>query len=179
MLRSEAVHDLSFTNLSRKARLGAGPGVLAGAIFVIMLAALAAMSGEKPFYALHLFASLVMGEGVLQTRSVGPLIIGTLVTVALSTLYGMIYAVFNPPSMLGDRTKWHLQALFGALFGALLWLINFQLFSRLLFPWLVATPQAVLLVSHALFFGVPLGMFCAQVSGPDGEQAPGAADREV
>lgn len=167
MLRSEATHDLSFANLSRKARLGAGPGVLAGTIFVIMLAALAAMNGQNPFFPLYLFASLVMGEGVLQVQSLGPLIIGTLVTVALSTLYGMLYTLFNPPSMLGDRTKWHLQALFGALFGALLWLINFQLFSRLLFPWLVATPQAVLLVSHALFFGLPLGMICAQVAAPD------------
>jgi hypothetical protein len=153
-------------NLLRQARIGASPGFLAGAIFVIMLAALAAMNGQTPFLPLYMFASLLMGEDVVQSESMLPLFVGTVVTVTLSTFYGMVYAVLNKPSMLGDRTNWALQTLLGALFGAALWLVNFQVFSRLFFPWLVSMPQLVLLVSHALFFGVPLGFMCAQLEAP-------------
>src|SRR5688500_16494303 len=130
---SHALPHPSIRDRIQQARIGAGPGFLAGSIFVIMLAALAAMNGATPFQPLYMFASLVMGPSVLQSQSVGALVAGTVITVTLSTLYGMVYTLINKPLMLGDSTNWPLQAALGALFGAVLWVINFQLFSRLFF----------------------------------------------
>jgi PhnB protein len=148
--------------LAHQAKLGAGPGFIAGAIFAIMLSVLAAMHGESPLKPLYMFASLVLGSGAMQTGSVPAAVLGTVVTMILSTLYGIIFMGLNRPLLRDRGPNWPLQALLGAVFGAALWLINFQLFSRLLFPWLAQMPQLVLFVAHTLFFGVPLGFFCAE-----------------
>jgi len=152
-------------------RIGAGAGLFAGAVFAIMLVAAAAMNGQSPFLPLGMFASLLMGEGALHTLSSLPMVVGTLVTITLSMIFGAIYGVLIGFLSQQTRSNWAFEALAGLAFGAALWLINFQVFGRLLFPWLASGPQLVLVVAHTLFFGVPLGLIHATAAESD-EAAP-------
>jgi len=148
-------------------RIGAGAGLFAGAVFAIMLVAAAAMNGQSPFLPLGMFASLLMGEGALHTLSSLPMVVGTLVTITLSMIFGAIYGLLT--GFLSPRTRadWAVEAVAGLGFGAALWLINFQVFARLLFPWLASGPQLVLVVAHTLFYGVPLGLIQAAITEAD------------
>jgi hypothetical protein len=145
----------------RLLRTGAAAGVLAGIVFVIMLVVSAAMNEQNPFAPLGMFASLLLGRQAFTAPSSDALLVGTLVTVFLSTLYGTVFAFLNLRLSESRRIDWGFQAVLGGAYGAVLWLVNFQGFSRLLFPWLADAPQLVLLVSHVLFFGLPLGLLYA------------------
>lgn len=152
---------------ARSVRIGAGAGLLSGAVFVIMLVAAAAMNEQRPFQPLGMFASLVMGEGAVYSTSSMPMVVGTLVTITLSMIFGAIYGVLTSLVSLQTRSNWAMEAMAGVAFGAALWLINFQLFARLLFPWLASGPQLVLVIAHTLFFGVPLGLINAAIAESD------------
>jgi hypothetical protein len=148
-------------------RVGAGAGLLAGAVFSIMLVAAAAMNEQSPFLPLGMFASLVMGEGAIHSTSSLPMVVGTLVTITLSMIFGTVYGLLTGFLSLPTRSNWAFEAMTGLAFGAALWLINFQVFGRLLFPWLAAGPQLVLVVAHTLFYGVPLGLIHATAAESD------------
>ena len=83
------------------------------------------------------------------------------VHLALSALLGLIYGLVNARLSPETETRWARQAGLGLLFGALVWLVNFQVVARLLYPWFLTTPQSVQLLLHALFFGLPLGLMYA------------------
>jgi hypothetical protein len=154
-------------DVARPMRIGAGAGLLAGTSFAIMLVAAAAMNEQSPFQPLGMFASLVMGEGAIHSTSSVPMVVGTLVTITLSSIFGAIYGLLTSFFSLHTRSNWALEAAAGLAFGAVLWLINFQVFARLLFPWLASGPQLVLVVAHTLFFGVPLGLISAAIAESD------------
>jgi hypothetical protein len=42
----------------------------------------------------------------------------------------------------------------GAVFAALVWFLNFEVISRVLYPWFVRGPWQLFL--HVVFFGIPL-----------------------
>jgi len=160
-------------DVARSMRIGAGAGFLAGAVFAIMLVAAAAMNGRSPFFPLGMFASLVMGEGAVHSASSLPIVLGTLVTITLSMIFGAIYGLLVGFLSSQTRANWALEAITGLGFGAALWLINFQFFARILFPWLATGPQLVLVVAHTLFFGVPLGLIHAAIA--ESDEAEGRA----
>jgi hypothetical protein len=154
-------------DVARSVRIGAGAGLLAGAVFAIMLVAAAAMNWQSPFLPLGMFASLVMGEGAIHSSSSVPMVVGTLVTITLSMIFGGIYGLLTGFLPARTRSDWAIEAMAGLGFGAALWLINFQVFARVLFPWLASGPQLVLVVAHTLFYGIPLGLIHAAIAESD------------
>jgi hypothetical protein len=53
------------------------------------------------------------------------------------------------------------QAIVGTLYGVLIWIVNLQVLARLASPWLLDTSQSVQIATHALAYGLPLGLIYA------------------
>lgn len=52
----------------------------------------------------------------------------------------------------------------GAVFGLLLWVVNFYLISPLAFPWFAMASPLVQFLAHTFFFGAVLGALFALIS---------------
>lgn len=146
----------------RGAKEGIGFGLIAGVIFAMMEIAGAAAMGNPPLMPIRMFASIVLGEAALETVPMGSaLLVGVVVHLALSALFGLIYGLLNARTSTATQTQWGRQAGLGLLFGLALWLVNFQIIARVLYPWFLTTPQFLQALMHALFFGLPLGLMYA------------------
>jgi uncharacterized membrane protein YagU involved in acid resistance len=146
----------------RGAKEGLGFGVIAGVIFAMMEIAGAVMMGNPPLMPVRAFASVLLGQGAMQTASVGTVVVvGTIVHLALSAVFGLIYGIVNARFSSKTETSWGRQAGLGLLFGAMIWLVNFQIIARILYPWFLMMPQFLQMVMHAMFFGLPLALMYA------------------
>lgn len=141
---------------------GVGFGLVAGAIFAIMEMIGAALMGDPPLMPVRMFASTVLGEQALTETPLGTaVVVGIVAHFALSAIYGLIYGAINGTFSAATETSYGRQAGLGLLFGAALWLINFQIIARILYPWFLMTPQFLQMAMHAVFFGLPLGLMYA------------------
>ncbi|MDP2270452.1 MAG: hypothetical protein Q8N23_24285 [Archangium sp.] len=148
--------------MKRGAKEGVGFGLIAGAIFVVMEVVGAAMMGQPALMPIRMFASTVLGQAALMESSAAAvLIVGTIVHFALSGVFGLIYGLINGRFSTSTETSFGRQAGLGLLFGAMLWLANFQLIARVLYPWFLDAPQFLQMAMHAMFFGLPLGLMYA------------------
>lgn len=146
----------------RSVKEGIGFGIVAGIIFAFMEIARAAMMGDPPLMPVRMFASVLLGKAALETVSGGTaLLVGTFAHLALSALFGLVYTGINGRFSEESRTRWGRQALIGLSFGIALWLVNFQIIARLIYPWFLMTPQFLQMAMHAMAFGLPLGLFYA------------------
>lgn len=146
----------------RGAKEGLGFGLIAGVIFALAEMIGAAMMGDPPLMPVRMFASVVLGESALQTASLGSVVVvGTIAHLALSAVFGLIYGVVNARLSSTTETSWGRQVGLGLLFGVMLWLVNFQIIARILYPWFLMTPQVLQMAMHAMFFGLPLGLMYA------------------
>lgn len=146
----------------RGAKEGLSFGLIAGIIFAMMEIAGAAMMGNPPLMPLRMFASVVLGGSAMQTASLGSVVVvGTIAHLALSAVFGLIYGLVNARFSPKTETSWGRQAGLGLLFGAMIWLVNFQIIARILYPWFLMTPQFLQMAMHAMFFGLPLALMYA------------------
>jgi hypothetical protein len=146
----------------RAAKEGIGFGLIAGVIFALAEMVVAAIMGNSALMPFRMFASILLGAAAMETTPIGTaFIIGSLVHLALSAAYGLIYGLINARFSTETQTNWGRQAGLGLLFGAILWLVNFQIIARILYPWFLTTPQFLQLLLHALFFGLPLSLMYA------------------
>ena len=146
----------------RGAKEGLEFGILAGIIFAIMEITAAAASGHPALMPLKMFASVVLGKAALEpTAGSSVLLVGMVAHLALSGAFGMVYGIVNQRLSTETQTQFARQAGIGLIAGALLWLGNFQVIGRLLYPWFLRQPQVPALLMHAVFFGLPLGLFYA------------------
>lgn len=137
-------------------------GLIAGIIFGIMEVIGAAVMGDPALMPIRMFASVVLGQAALETVAAGTvLIVGIIVHLALSAGFGLVYGLVNSRLSIETQTNWARQAGIGLLFGAALWLVNFQIISRVLYPWFLMAPQFLQMMMHAIFFGLPLGLMYA------------------
>ncbi len=143
---------------------GVGFGLISGAIFAVVEIIAAAVMGNPALMPLRMFASILLGRSALTEAPAGvAIIVGLIMHFALSAVFGLIYGAIESRMSVEGRTSWARQAGAGLLFGFALWLVNFQIIARILYPWFVAAPQFLQLVLHAVCFGLPLGlMFAAQ-----------------
>jgi len=158
----EGVGDPSLRNpVRRGARRGLFAGLIAGVILLLAEVLAAVAAREPPFTPLRMAASVVLGRGALADTAPGTVsLAGLVVHFLLAGVFGMLYGELR--SRVQGETSWALDALRGLAYGAVLWLIDFQLLARLLAPWFLETSQVVQLVLHALFYGVPLGIACGR-----------------
>jgi hypothetical protein len=90
--------------------------------------------------------------------------LGIGVHLAMSALFGLVYGFLMVHSTGRQRDSYLVEGLFGAFYGLLLWLVNFQLIARLFYPQLGTLSWGAQLLAHTLAFGVPLGWFlCAKL----------------
>lgn len=146
----------------RSAKEGLSFGLVAGVLFATMQIAGSAMMGQAPLMPLRMFASVLVGHGAMQSPSLGSVVVvGILVHLILSAGFGLIYGIVNARLSSKTETSWGRQTALGLLFGAMLWLVNFQIVARILYPWFLTTPQLLQMAMHAMFFGLPLGLMYA------------------
>lgn len=140
---------------------GALYGAMAGVIFGAMEVVGAAVMGNPAAMPIKMFASVVLGRDALVASSAGVLVAGVVIHLALSSVFGAIYGGLY--ARLGKKTltSFWAQGGLGLLFGVALWAVNFQVIARLVYPWFLETPQFLQMMMHAMFFGVPLGLFIA------------------
>jgi hypothetical protein len=149
---------------------GLGAGLGAGAIFIVVEVIQAALLGAGPLGPLRLIGAIGLGMESLPPPPVAA--VGTVVPVALlihftmSALYGVGFGA--TVGMVGVLRRSR-SALIGAALvsGFLLWLVNFNLISPLVFPWFAMVNTLVQVILHTVFFGLPLGLLLAPRAGEE------------
>lgn len=149
-------------NTRRAARDGVSFGLLAGILFLVAEMSASTLLGTAPSLPLRLFASVLIGPEAMQLATIeSAVLIGTTVHLAFSALFGLVYGFVASRLSGGNGVRWGRQIALGLLFGALLWLLAFQVVGRLVYPWFLIPPQPFQLALHALFFGLPLSLLWA------------------
>jgi hypothetical protein len=137
-------------------------GLIAGAVFLVASMLLAALAGSSPVLPLRMMASVVLGVHAMTDTSLGvTLVMGGLAHALLSAFYGLIYGALREKLSPESRASAPRQAALGLLFGLAVYLVDLQLIARFVYPWLLAFPQAALLLLHAVTFGLPLSLLFA------------------
>jgi len=150
------------TAVVRSAKEGLGFGIIAGLVLAIAEMCAAGIAGYPPLAPYRFAASLVYGARGLDATPLNTAIaVGAIVHLVLSALFGLIYGAINSRASVSTRVRTDRQAAEGLLFGAALWLVNFQLIARAGFPWFLGTSQLIQLAMHAVFYGLPLGLMYA------------------
>jgi hypothetical protein len=142
----------------------AGLGIAAGIVFALVQMAESAVAGEPALTPLRLFGSVVLGQAALNVTFGFVAIAGAVVHLVLSATYGAIYGALNARVPPRRRRSVADQALAGLVYGTAIWLVNFQLIARFAYPWFLDEPQDLEWMTHALFFGLPLGLMYAAVA---------------
>ena len=142
---------------------GMGYGLIAGLVFGTVEIIGSAAMGNPTLMPIRMFASVLLGqEAFSETVWRGWFVaLGLGVHFGLSALFGLIYSAIESRMSVEGRTSWGRQSAVGLLFGAAIWLVNFQIIARIFYPWFLETPQFLQLALHAVTFGLPLGLMFA------------------
>lgn len=131
-----------------------GAGIVAGIAFLILEMGLVAATGGAVWGPPRMMAAIVMGEGVLPppaTYSPGIMAVAMVVHFVLSIIYAAVLAAIL---QWWPRPLWPALGV-GAMFGLIIFLVNFYGFTELAFPWFAMARNWITIVSH-LVFGVVL-----------------------
>lgn len=147
----------------RGAREGIVFGLVAGLILGVAEIIAASAAGLRPLLPLRMASSIFIGQEALTTTTTlaTAVIVGIIVHFVLSALFGAIYGLVNATFTPKTETDYARQTGLGLLFGAALWLVNFQIIARGAYPWFLETSQWLQLLMHAVFFGLPVALMYA------------------
>jgi uncharacterized membrane protein YagU involved in acid resistance len=151
----DRLHNLHFTvpgsHISAKAVLWAG--LAAGVVFLALeMILMPLVMGVSVWVPLRMIAAITMGSAVLSppdTFDSGAVSAAVVIHFALSLVYALVFA------FIGKGRSVRADALFGAAFGLLLYLVNFYVFT-LQFPWFAEARNWATILAH-LAFGAVLG----------------------
>jgi hypothetical protein len=148
-----------------------GAGAIAGFALAIVSIAIAAAAGRDPDLPFRIFHSLWFGDLSFRQSAGGPprdydiQIVGSVVHLGMSVLTGVGFALIatalrSRRPVVADSKRPSLEALamLGIAYGLALYVINFQLLGRVLYPWLLELPQPAIAALHAFAYGLPLGL---------------------
>lgn len=143
-------------------REGLVGGLVAGAILALAEMALAAATGDSPATPWAMAASILLGA-TARSAPFGPAIfaIGFAVHAILSALFGLLWGAVARSVSRDVRDAFGPHGIAAAIYGALLWLVNFQVIARFVYPWFLEANGFAQLLLHTFFFGLPLGLFLA------------------
>jgi hypothetical protein len=137
-------------------------GLLAGCLFAAMQMFVAGLGGSTPWAPWRLAASIALGPGAVHATVTPALALaGLFVHLVLSAFFGGLWAAAARllwPA-LRDNTGSHVAL--AAFYGAGLWLLNFQLVARGLFPWFLSYDSPAQVLLHGIAYGLPLGLYVA------------------
>jgi hypothetical protein len=121
----------------------------------------AAISGGSLLQPIQVAASLLLRERAFADAYL-PLAIplGVSVHFSMALLYGYAFGVANSNARFSTLVSPAREILLGAVYGALLCLLNFVVIGPYLYPWLSGTSLLLQLAAHVIAFGIPLaGLF--------------------
>ncbi len=129
--------------------------IIAGVVFMMLEMALAAtVGGASPWGPPRMIAAMAMGEGVLPppaTFETVPMLVAMLVHFTVSVVYAAILGWIISRRGLGLG----MSVLVGTLFGLLLYLANFYVFTAV-WPWFAMARGMIPIFAHAAY-GFTLG----------------------
>lgn len=132
-----------------KAALSAG--LIAGVVFMMMeMVLVAVVEGSSPWGPPRMIAAMVMGNEVLPppaTFDAAILAIAMVVHFVLSIVLAFIFAWI----VSWRRLNFGVVLLLGAVFGLVVYLINFYPISAALFPWFAMARNWISILSHVAF----------------------------
>lgn len=134
-------------------------GFVAGAaVMVLELFWSTIVLNISPWAASHLVAAIVMGPEVLQSAdfSLGVVAVALVTHYVLGVIFGMILAAIIASFHFDSSVRMVLSV--GALFGLLLYVINFYGMVRF-FPWFIDMRNVVTMCSHLVFGMTAAGMY--------------------
>ena len=142
-------------------KTGVIAGLLVGVFFAVLEMIGAAAMGASALSPWHAFASTVLGRGATQGGGGGTIFVGVIAHFVLCAIYGGVYGLYVGALPDEARRSWPRQAFSGLIYGVLLYVLNFQIIARLIYPWFLGANQLWQFVLHTLFFGIPLGLMMA------------------
>lgn len=131
-------------------------GLIAGALFLFVnLVVLPLLIGGNAWVIVRLFASIVLGDGILAppaTFDFTALVVALVTHFMLSIFYAMLiaYVIHRGGLITG--------IIGGALLGLAIYSINFYTFTYF-FPWFFAVHDTTVVVAHLLFGAVAGGVY--------------------
>jgi hypothetical protein len=141
------------------ASTGAYMGVVAGIVFALFVMIASSLMGDSFFAPLRMIAGIVLGPTALDlaTPLSRILVPGLGVHLLLSALYGTAFGLLvgAVPAMHHERAT---LVGWGAVFGFLVWLVNFYVLAPVLYPWFTEATPWVEFIGHTLFYGATLGL---------------------
>lgn len=150
------------SDVGRSVKEGAIGGLIAGAIFAVAYVLASMIAGDAAIVPFRRLASVLLGPDALTSVSATAAVFVALVAhFYLSTMFGLFYGIYNSALTMKTRSSMQRQAIVGSLYGVILWLINYNIFARYRYPWLLELAQAPQALLHALFYGLPLGLLYA------------------
>ncbi len=134
-------------------------GVVAGIIFAMFEMIVAAILGDGFFAPLRMIGAIVLGPAALAPTYPLPVaaLVGMVIHLVLSGIFGLIFGLIVS-SLHFVRASSLSLVISATIFGILLWIVNFYLIAPLAFPWFGMANPYVQFVSHAFFYGTPLGL---------------------
>lgn len=126
-------------------------GLAAGAILMVLeLFWSALVSGGSPWAASHMIAAIVMGPGTLQSSDFSLHVVAVALAAhyLLGIVFGLVLAAIIAP--FHRESSVSVVSLAGAVFGTVLYLLNFHGMVHF-FPWFVEWRGGATLVTHLIF----------------------------
>lgn len=149
-------------SLQEAALDGALSGVVAGTCFALLACIASVIQGRSLLAPFRQFASIAVGDGALLSPGVfTPLLVGGLVHLTLSAAFGLIYGIVNAGLSATTQVRYGRQVTLGIAYALALWVFNYQVIARVLYPWFLSTPLLYQLGLHVLGFGIPLALLYA------------------
>lgn len=144
---------------------GAAAGLVAGLAFILVNMFAAQSAGKPPIAPFLAISTLFRFSDmpIMEPMAIPvEVTLGLIVHLFLSALFGIVFALIAP--LLRNPA---LLVLGGLAYGLALYLVNFQVIGRLLFPWFVderGPNQLVELIVHPLAYGLLLVPFFLSVA---------------
>lgn len=131
---------------------GAVGGLVAGAVFIGVTMWFASSQGQPAEAPLRLISTIVLGDNALPNGETN-VAVGMVVHVILSIVFGLVFAALVAPLR---SDGWIACA--GLIYGVLLYVVNFQILSRVFFTSFQMANQPFELFAH-MVFGAVLVLF--------------------
>lgn len=144
----------------------AASGFVAGAILMVLeLFWSAIVQDSNPWVTSHKIAAIVLGPEVLRSSafSVGIVGVALIIHYALGIAFGLVLAAIVAPFRFDSSVGMALLA--GAVFGLILYLINFYVLTSI-FPWFADMRGWPSLIAN-LFFGMALAVMYMKLERPE------------
>lgn len=144
-------------------------GLVAGLIFAVMEMIFAAAMGMSALMPIRMFASILLGQTALSPATSLSLVLPVAIIAhfAIAAFWGAIFGLIAG-SIRGFGSIGAF-ALAGVVFGTLVWLIDFYVLAPLFWSWFIETNALGQFILHALFYGLPLGLWLGYATRPGPE----------